>query len=186
PRALVASHRCVAVQPDDEDVTTLPRLVQDVEMAVVQNIETAVDGDNPLSFASQRRRQLRQCGTRHKAEGIGVLKDFLGGYRRGAELADDDAGSSVRQLHGCGMIRTDSVGKRERRNDCVACAADIEYFAGARGYRKLLRPAAAEEGNAVGAKGENHVRVELCREQRADRLHIAFGWLCIWQSEQRA
>ncbi len=122
--------------------------------------------DDPLALGSQRRRQLREGGSGHQAERVGILEDLLRRHRGRAELADDDAGGPVRERDGRRVIRAGRAGQREGGDHRVARAADVEHFSRQRRLRELLGAIPAAERDAVRAQRQHDVRAELGRERR--------------------
>ena len=140
------------------------RLVQNMQMAVVEDVKASVDRHDAAAFRPQCGCQRSQRMARNQPKGVRVLKDFLRRHGRGSELADDDARRLVGDRHGRRMVRTGRPGESERRNHRVSRAAHIEHFPGESGNGELLGAVAAAEHHAVWSEREHHVGSQIRRQ----------------------
>jgi len=92
---------------------------------------------------------------------------------RGADLADDHARRVVAEDGRLDRRRACRDGQRERRDDRVARAGNIEHFLRDGGNVKRLLPALAEQQAEIAERDEQHGGAQLVQEE-AGGLHQIF------------
>jgi alanine-synthesizing transaminase len=132
-RALQVANRFVAVNGDDQLVALPPRVFQKRDMSDVKQIEAAVGEDDALTRGTPRSDPYLQgfqpedlllgCKLNFRRE---VGEEFVAADGHGSNFADHNAGSDIGKLYRRFDLELTGDGQRQRCNDGVAGAGDIE------------------------------------------------------------
>ena len=135
-RPLQSAYGCIAVDGDDKPVTKPASLLEQRDVADVQQIETSIGENNALVIGLPKRHAVRKfLVSEHAVFAMqGNLRaqsseQFMLLYRHGADLANNNAGGDIGQLNCRLGLQTGRQAKRQHRDHGVACAGDVENLA---------------------------------------------------------
>ncbi len=155
------------------------RLAQHAHMARMQDVETAIGKADTqplgLPFAQDMRR--RRMAEHAAAAGIDAHRmfQFREGTDRGTKLRHHDPGGQIGQPHRLGHRATGGQRQRQRGDDRIARAGDVEHLLRG-GHRHRNRPLARDQHHALLAAGrDDRTDVEPRQQRPARGLHLGIS-----------
>ncbi len=160
----------VAVHTNDDLIAKLTALLEQRNVAHMQDVKTAVGEDNAIAVRTPFRQTNQQMfeienlvRTLHLGRRGELGHQLVARDGRSSRLGDHDARGNVRQVDGSLRIETAGQRRRQGGDDRIAGAGNVEDFA--RPGWRMKNGIGIENANALLAHGDGHVIDAELRDQ---------------------